>query len=163
MSAIKLAASNTSKLYSTIGEIVEITEEGCALVDFLENSGAPILARSILEESASEALILPLKVSIVFENGDQSLPVITGLVRDTLFPSSKNETIGFDIADSGKNKHAKVDGKLVSFNADEEIQLNCGKSSIILKRNGKIVIKGAQVVSRSTGANKIKGSSVSIN
>jgi hypothetical protein len=41
--------------------------------------------------------------------------------------------------------------------------LRCGESSIVLTRAGKVLIKGNYVLSRSRGANRIKGAYVDIN
>ena len=60
-------------------------------------------------------------------------------------------------------KDVLIDGKRVTFDAQEEIVLRCGKASIILSRDGKIVIKGTHLLSRSRGMNKIKGGAVHIN
>ena len=47
--------------------------------------------------------------------------------------------------------------------AEEEMILCCGKSSITLKKNGKIILRGTDLVSRSSGGNKIRGATVKIN
>jgi hypothetical protein len=47
--------------------------------------------------------------------------------------------------------------------AEQEIVLRCGEASITLTKAGKIVLRGAYVLSRSSGVNKIKGGSVQIN
>jgi hypothetical protein len=41
--------------------------------------------------------------------------------------------------------------------------LQVGKASITLTKDGRIVIRGADVLTRSSGSNRIKGGSVSIN
>ena len=41
--------------------------------------------------------------------------------------------------------------------------LRCGKASITLTQAGKILLDGTYVVSRSSGANRIKGASVQLN
>jgi hypothetical protein len=51
----------------------------------------------------------------------------------------------------------------VSFEAGKEIVLRCGDASITLTRAGKILIKGAYVLSRSSGVNRIQGGAVEIN
>ena len=56
-----------------------------------------------------------------------------------------------------------IDGKRITFDAREEIVLKCGKASITLTRAGKILIRGAYLLSRSTGVNKIKGGSIQLN
>jgi hypothetical protein len=58
---------------------------------------------------------------------------------------------------------AFVDGKRVVIDAGDEIVLRCGKASITLRRNGRIVIRGSYIETRSQGTNRIRGGSVQIN
>jgi hypothetical protein len=58
---------------------------------------------------------------------------------------------------------ADVDGKRVRVTAQDEIVLECGNASITLRRNGRILIKGTYVETRSEGTNRIKGGQVQIN
>ena len=57
----------------------------------------------------------------------------------------------------------RVDGDRLILTAHEQIVLRCGEASITLTRAGKVLIKGAYVVSRSTGMNRIQGGVVHIN
>lgn len=56
-----------------------------------------------------------------------------------------------------------VDGRRVRVVAKDEIVLECGKASITLRRNGRIVIKGTYIETCSEGTNRIKGGQVRIN
>jgi hypothetical protein len=58
---------------------------------------------------------------------------------------------------------ARVDGRRVEIEAADEIVLRCGQASIVLRRNGRVVIRGTYVETRSRGVNRIKGGSVEIN
>lgn len=58
---------------------------------------------------------------------------------------------------------ALVDGKRVKIVGADEIVLECGSASITLRRNGKVIIRGAYVETRSEGTNRIKGAAVRIN
>jgi hypothetical protein len=58
---------------------------------------------------------------------------------------------------------AVVDGERVTIEAEHELELRCGKASIVLRASGEIVIRGASLLSRSSGANRIKGATVEIN
>src|SRR5262249_29691030 len=58
---------------------------------------------------------------------------------------------------------ADVDGRRVRIVANDEIVLGCGRASISLRRNGRIVIKGTYVETCSEGTNRIKGGQVRIN
>jgi hypothetical protein len=57
----------------------------------------------------------------------------------------------------------ETDGERLVFSAEKEIVLRCGESSITLTRAGKILIRGAYVLTRSSGVNRIQGGSVQIN
>ena len=101
------------------------------------------------------------QVVLSFDKGNPSRPIIMGLIQQ---PQATSE-IEIDIAEDVK-KHqmeANIDGKQVTLTADKEIVLKCGKSSITMTRAGKIIIKGEYLLSRASGANKIKGGSVQIN
>jgi len=67
------------------------------------------------------------------------------------------------VAEMEKPDEVLVDGERLIFDAKKEIVLRCGEASITLTRAGKVLIKGAYVVSRSSGANKIKGASIALN
>ena len=47
--------------------------------------------------------------------------------------------------------------------AGEELTIECGKSKIHLRADGRIEIRGEHLVSRSRGPNKVKGGSVHLN
>ena len=57
----------------------------------------------------------------------------------------------------------EVDEERVVLEASREVVLRCGESSITLKKDGRVLIRGSHVVSRSTGPNKVKGASVQLN
>jgi hypothetical protein len=56
-----------------------------------------------------------------------------------------------------------ADGKRVRLTAKDEIVLACGKASITLRRNGRVVVRGTHVETNSEGMNRIKGGQVAIN
>lgn len=141
----------------TAGWLVEITEEGQVFVNYPGNLTNRMEARLIISDATLQcARESNVPVLLVFENGDPALPIIVGIIRDKL---PAETAIPFDL----KKKDILLDGKKLVFDAKEEIELRCGKSSVILKKNGKIVLKGVDVVSRASRTNKIKGASVKIN
>lgn len=146
-----------------IGEIVNIDVEGNIMVEYPAYPHGEIQAQltsTARDRIVQQKLQVPMKVLLLFENGRPERPIII----DTLNMSTA-ETSGDRILDVGMEQpqEVTVDGKHVSFNALEEIVLRCGKASITLTHEGRVIIRGAHVVSRSTGTNKIKGGSVQIN
>ena len=145
-----------------VGQIVHITKDGRALVDFGGNPVGPVEARSIIDGPSKHDIYSQenIPVLLVFENGDLTLPIIVGIVRETLYPSTSLKEAAFSVK---RPQEAILDGRKVALDAKEEIVLSCGKSSVTLRKNGKIVVKGTQIVSQASGTNKIKGASIRIN
>lgn len=75
-------------------------------------------------------------------------------------PPSDADAMAKPLADSTT---VTVDGKSVVLKAERQIELRCGEASILLTAAGKILIRGTYVLSRSRGANRIKGAFVDIN
>ena len=67
------------------------------------------------------------------------------------------------VLETDKPQDVTIDGKRITFDAEQEIVLKCGNASITLTRSGKILIRGEYVLSHSSGENRIRGGSISIN
>lgn len=145
-----------------MGWIVEITEQGIAVVDFPDNPAGPIAARSVLasRDGPGDLGSAGVPVLLAFENRDPSMPIIVGVVRDTLFPPPPPLAT---ILTASRPQTAVLDQQKIVLDAREEIILRCGKGSITLTKEGKIFIKGTHLVTRSSGQNKIQGACVKIN
>lgn len=113
--------------------------------------------KSIVEINESA---IDKEVLVVFEEDDIHRPVITGIVQSLTKPSHND----MEQKSNAEIYQSKIDdSERLVFNAEREIVLQCGKSSIHLTKAGKIIIRGSYVLSRSTGLNSLKGGSVSIN
>ena len=99
------------------------------------------------------------ELALGFVNGDPALPIILGLIQK---PGEKEQPA---LKESPKEQsvNVKIDGEKLILSAENEIILQCGKSSITLTRAGKVILKGAYLSNHSTGVNRIKGGSVQIN
>lgn len=115
--------------------------------DCLDERGTP--ARTTERIDISD---IGREVVLMFENGNPHRPIVIGKMQP---PSTTDKS------------HPKVsvvlDGERLLLQADREIVFKCGKASITLTRAGKILIRGAYLLSRSSGVNRIKGGSVQIN
>jgi hypothetical protein len=145
-----------------VGRVVKITDKGHPLVDFPLNQAGPVEARSTtdayskLQGSAAENR----RVLLAFDNSDPSLPIIVGIIQDNLVD---NDLSAQENLPAGSLLEIAFDGKTVALRASEEILLRCGTSSITLRKDGKIILKGTQIVSRASRTHKIKGAQVMIN
>jgi hypothetical protein len=93
-------------------------------------------------------------VLVVHENGEPDKPIIIGIVE-------ANPRMGD--APAPAVLQAEIDGERHVIRAEREIVLQCGDASITLTRAGKVIIRGHDILSRSTGCNRIKGATVDIN
>jgi len=144
LATLGLAASSAAPF--AFASITAVHADGSALVTLHGRTDAPALAAHSLvalraEDAGREALV-------AFVGAAPPRPVVLGLLRGaaTQPPVSLAE-----------------DGERLVIRGDREIVLQCGKASITLTRAGKVLIRGAYVLSRSSGANRIKGGSVQIN
>ena len=142
-----------------VGHIVEINEHLQALIDYKGNPLGAIKARSVVQFPNSEKL-LRVKVLLIFENEDPTLPVIVGLIHEKIINSDK---VKFLNASESKTNDMVLKGKGIAMEADQEIVFRCGQSSITIRNDGKVIIKGKNLVSRASANNKIKGANVNIN
>jgi len=134
-----------------IGTLADISEQGEPLVRLpAEREDILRLARSVLTLDRRH---LGTEVVLTFENGNPAQPIILGLLS-SIGPTSKPTVTSVEVT---------ADEDRLELTAEREIVLRCGKASITLTRAGKVLIRGAYVLSRSSGANRIKGGSVQIN
>jgi len=138
-----------------VGKLASVTETGTILVDYQGNHFGHLSAQSIVSITFEDK---KKDVLLAFENNDPRLPVIIGLIQKQPVIFAKKIAI-----DKNENMDVVMDGERIVFNAKKEIELRCGKSSLIMKKDGKVVIRGTQLVSRASRLNKIKGAAVKIN
>jgi hypothetical protein len=144
------------------GFLVGRDERG-PLVDYAGNQHGPLVARSTvpLDGVAFDRAGAPRpEVLLVFEQERSDEPIIVGLLqaRD---PSPASREAAPRVAKGALE--TRVDGRRVVLEAGDEIELRCGEASITLRRNGRVVIRGAYVETRSRGVNRVKGGTVQIN
>jgi len=145
-----------------IGKFMGIDELGELLVDFPCNpSGRYLSAPSVVALNSEE---VGRDIVLMFEAGDPLKPVILGALQpklanvqtasDNREPHTQPTNNAFEV---------KTEGDRILLSAKSEIVFNCGKASIVLTKAGKILLRGAYLLARSSGVNRIKGASVQIN
>lgn len=89
------------------------------------------------------------EVALLFEQGDARRPLVVGR-----------------IVDPGRRGAAPVirrDGEVVRVEAAERLELRCGKASVVMTADGRITVRGTNLVSHASGSNRIRGGSVHLN
>ncbi|MEO1498417.1 MAG: DUF6484 domain-containing protein [Planctomycetota bacterium] len=129
------------------------------LVGF-DNHGSPLVATSADAEPLACVCVARVtqqdvgrQAAVMFSQGESRRPLLMGLVQAA--PAAAEKPLPqLDVV---------ADDQRVELRAEREIVLSCGKASITLTRAGKVIVRGAYLLSRSSGVNRIKGGSVQIN
>ena len=129
-----------------VARLVGMADDGSILVQ-LPGTAVPAVARTTVSISSND---VGSEVVIAFEDGDELRPIILGRIQSAAQAPAQKMKLS-------------ADGQSLLLEADQEIMLRCGRSSITLTRAGKVLIRGAYLLSRSSGVNRIKGGSVQIN
>jgi hypothetical protein len=136
-----------------VGTLVGFADAGATpLVTYHDQPGTAALpAQSTVNLHGGQ---IGRRTALMFEEGDPHRPIIVGCLQTTHAKalSTESEQVVVDADD---------DRLLVS--AKERIVLRCGKASITLTKEGKVILQGAYVSSQSSGVLRIKGGSVQIN
>ena len=99
------------------------------------------------------------QVALMFVAGDPGRPLVIGRIQR--LPEEPAPVVARPAPNEVTVAH--LDGERLELSAEREIVLRCGKASITLTREGKVLIRGAYLSSRSSGVNRIRGGSVQIN
>jgi hypothetical protein len=136
-----------------IGRLVGFGEDGAIpLVTYMgQESCVALGARATLDLHAAH---FDRDLVLMFEDGDPLRPIVVGCLHD--HQSMKHPGVNGEI-------EVDANGRRLVVSAKDQIVLRCGKASITLTKEGKVILQGAYVSSESSGALRIKGGSVQIN
>jgi len=161
-SATLIQTQATERLYTPcIGVIAQMKQDGDILVKF---ANSPLTSAKLVKSIKRDELLgqVGCEVLLVFDNGDPAKPIIINLMENRL-----EELVSFEVKpepeDHDASKNVVVNGKRITIEADDELELKCGKGCITIGKDGRVVVRGTHLVSRSSGVNKIKGGAVRIN
>jgi hypothetical protein len=149
-----------------VGYLANGSKPGSLLVDFEGNPGRPIAARSMIaldDGSLNEAVSSRRPAVLLFENQDPARPIVVGLLAPEPGAALLGSLLRTTPGTPPKPAEARVDGKRVVLEGEQEVVLRCGEASITLRRDGKVMLRGAYVETTAKGLNRIRGGSVKIN
>jgi hypothetical protein len=149
-----------------IGRVVRRDEERRVWVDYDGNPNGPMVAKlcgAVCDKLSALSDIADIDVLMIFEGGRENRPVIIDAIYDNLDEFLEEACLEPQGKPDIARMDAIVDGRQMTFDAKEQIVLRAGRASITLTKNGKVVIRGAYVLTRSSGVNRILGGSVKIN
>lgn len=154
-------ASSERILGAVVGKVVGF-ENGEARVLYPGSGPKPLPARSLAaydDAALKEAARAGAEAVLLFEDGNPAHPLLVGLLRsrtpllDTLLVGPLPQ----------KEKVARVDGRRVLIEGEEEVSLKCGEATLTLRRDGVAILKGVNVVTQAKRVTKVRGGKVQIN
>ncbi len=134
------------------------TAAGIPTIDFPENPfNWSIEAESVVDVSTTD---IGRQITICFEKGDPQRPIISGLIRECPMQEASTET---SLSVLEEYIDVAMDGDTMVVTLKRDIIIRRGEASIHLNRGGKVVLRGSDILSCSSGPNMVKGASVDIN
>jgi hypothetical protein len=169
--AVEAAANVAGAARQGGGEITtalveRISRDGVATVT-VNGEGVPTEASSLVHyptaAEASDALLGRTVLVLLTRNRS---PVILGAVTQRVWGGREAGPLleAQGRLPAGQPVSVQLDRRQrLDLEASEEIRLTCGKSLLVLRRDGTVIIRGVKLVSRATQSNKIRGATVNIN
>ena len=125
------------------GQVASVSADGEFTVEYPGNELGPIPAKTVVQD-----LWLGATVLLSFDSGDPTRPIVLGVVHDRIHTQ-------------GRTIHLKA-AKIV-LEASEQLSIQCGEAAVEAGRDGKLKLKGRDVLSRAARTNKVQGSTVQLN
>lgn len=140
-----------------IGTVEGETQDGQPLVSW--GGGIFVSARAVWMAAAPDwSSCKGVRAVLGFENGDQTRPLLLGLL-DSPHPTAPVS----EVTEENAGEVRSLKPKVLRIESEKELILECGEAKISLRADGRVVVLGGYLLSRSKGINKIKGGSVQIN
>ncbi len=126
-----------------VGEVAGADDQGFPLVS-TDTHGVRAADVVWMPDAPNWSKCVGLRIVLGYVGGDEQRPVVLGLLDAP--PKTRVKT-----------------PEILRVESERELVIECGKSKIALRADGRIEIRGGHLISRSSGPNKIKGGSVHIN
>ena len=149
---------------SCVGRIVEVTPDGTVFVDSPRNVAGPVEAKYVVGLVDTTLCTPDASVLLMFDEEAFENPIILGVLATQLpVPRLPVSQIPATRPTANVPSQGENDAKRVVIEANDELVLRCGASSVTLRKDGKLIIKGKNLVSRASQTNRIKGGKVAVN
>lgn len=132
-----------------LGRITEIDSSGISVV-FSNTEAKAVSICPLGKEDVGRTC------AIQFIQGDFSRPLVMGLIHPT---ESIEATTRMDVGDMVLTRQ----GKQVVIQADDELVLQCGESSIVMTAGGTVYIRALYIDSHAQATQRLRGGSVQVN
>lgn len=143
-----------------IGEIAGIAADGRTLVAWDGPTRAQ--PRPALSTQPVSQADRGRRVALAFAANNGGEPVILGFIQSALDQVVALTDVDMETgtAETPVVRHTEHG---VEIHAEQSLTLVCGKSRVTLTRDGRVLVRAENIVSRASGSHQIKGGSVHLN
>ena len=140
-----------------LGTLIAFADNGDALVNIDYFGFKNLSAQTLVELNHSH---LTLQVALGFQAGNPYRPIVLGLLHQA---KNEKEAIAHEIQPSQQELVITQQGKRITIEAEQELELRCGEAVILLTADGHIQLRGGYITSHADATQRIRGGSVQIN
>ena len=139
------------------GQLAGIDAEGRIL--FCEDGSptpyAVIIGLAIGDEEVVAAVRAQRRALVIKPENQPLQPVLVALLRNGVSAEARDKAVG--------EPATRIDGQALAIEAQQSLELSCGRARITLHSDGRIELNGDYLLSRSRGPIKLKGATIDIN
>ena len=131
------------------GRLHSLSPDGRVAVEVQGDVLFAAIAAACSETELLEAIRAHRQVLLAYTDGAPAEPLILGIVRDRIETVGPTENVAREA--------------VVEIEAESALHLRVGEASIVLRADGRVEIRGLEIVSIAEGTNRILGGTVGIN
>lgn len=143
------------------GELLQISAEGFLLVRDISAPGEPIECLFVRGAAKVPTLRKGDPVLFIRSRTDAQRGYVLGRLERYTLPVDLDDAADDD--DHARTDVTEIKNQYLHLKAEKGLVIECGTGSVVITQDGKVEIKGKELLSRARGANKIKGAAVNIN
>lgn len=136
-----------------VGRLLALTDRGCTPLVCFDGQPLPgaMPARCCVDLRPAH---VGLDVVLVFDGGDRLRPIVCGVLRGKA---------GWPLGPLPGRVKIDADGERLTVTATRELVLRCGKAMLTLHSDGRIELRGEEILTEANGVNRMRGGSIQLN
>lgn len=161
------------------GMVRTVREDGLVEVDAPAPGIGPQLCQVLRRGGGDAGLVAGSEVLVFLQPSEAADGIVLGCIdgppavegaAQTAPDSAAAQTAAKGTAQTAADSAAHpapecqtIQARQIVIEAGERLELRCGKGTIVIRQDGKVVVRGEHILSAAKGTHRIKGGSVGIN
>ena len=138
------------------GHLEGIDDEGRILFqeDGAQATTTVVIGLPLSDEEVAAAAQAKRRALVIKPDNQPRQPVLVALLRECISAEARHKA---------GTETTRISGQAVEIDAQQSLELSCGRARITLHADGRIELNGDYLLSRSRGPIKLKGATIDIN